>query len=96
MSKITKLILQNFRNFENKKFIFDSQQIFLSGKNGSGKSNILESLTLLGRTPSLRNSDFDEMLKVETGQFSVFGQIDGHDFIEKISINFVKNPKKKI
>jgi len=93
---INKLILQNFRNFENKKFIFDSQQIFLSGKNGSGKSNILESLTLLGRTPSLRNSDFDEMLKVETEQFSVFGQVNGHDFIEKISVNFVKNPKKKI
>ncbi len=92
---INKLILQNFRNFENQKFIFDNQQIFLSGKNGSGKSNVLESLTILGRTPSIRNSDFDEMLKIDAPQFSVFGQVSGHDFIEKISVNFVENPKKK-
>jgi hypothetical protein len=29
-------------NFENQKFSFDNQQILLSGKNGCGKSNILE------------------------------------------------------
>lgn len=90
-----KLILQNFRNFENQKFSFDNQQILLSGKNGCGKSNILESLTLLGRTASLRNSDFEEMLKINDLQFTIFGQIINHDFIEKISLHFVKNPKKK-
>ncbi len=92
---INKLILQNFRNFENQKFNFDNQQILLSGKNGCGKSNILESLTMLGRNPSLRNSDFEEMVKINSSQFTIFGQTCNHDFIEKISLNFTKNPKKK-
>lgn len=92
---ISKLILQNFRNFEQQKFIFNNSQIILTGKNGCGKSNVLESLTMLGRNPNLRGADFDEMIKVSHDNFNIFCEILNHDFIEKISLNFNKEPKKK-
>jgi len=61
-TRITKLLLQNFRNFEYKKFSFNSNLILLSGNNGIGKTNTLEAISLLGRNSSLRGDDLEEMV----------------------------------
>ncbi len=76
---------------------FNKNFILLCGHNGVGKSNILESLSLLGRSPSLRNSSFDEMLPANgaVAQFSIFAAIQNHDFIEKIAVSFDAASKKK-
>lgn len=100
--QITKLILQNFRNFSEKKFNFSRKIIFFSGKNGVGKTNLLESLTLFGKNPNLRGADFEEMLflnyenQEKSPQFSIYCDIVNHNSIEKIGIAFEKERKKKI
>ncbi len=95
MSLITKIILSNFRNFTSKKIEFSKPLVLLAGNNGVGKTNILESLTLLGRGSSLRGADFEEMIAENSNSFTIFSEISDHEFIEKIGISFDRTHKKK-
>jgi DNA replication and repair protein RecF len=102
MTQISKIILTNFRNFLSKKIEFSKQLVLFVGSNGIGKTNILEGLSLLGRSPSLRGSDFesmildDKVLEEKKQQFGIYCEISGHEFIEKIGLSFDANHKKKI
>jgi DNA replication and repair protein RecF len=100
MLKISEIVLNNFRNFSSKKINFSSDFVAFVGENGAGKTNILESLTLLGKGSLLRNSDFNEMILYENKKerkqyFSVYAKIKDHDFIEEISVSFDLSDKKK-
>ena len=95
MIKVTKLLLTNFRNFSSRKIEFNSPSVLLVGANGIGKTNILESLTILGRNAALRSSDFEEMIKIGEKNFAIYAEISGHEFIEKIAISFDVAQKKK-
>ncbi len=100
--EITKLIVENFRNFKTRTLNFSSQLVLFSGKNGVGKTNILEALTLFGKNQNLRGIDFDEMLATnyesqeKQQSFSLFCEISNHDFIEKIGISYNQNGKKNL
>ena len=94
--KISKLILTNFRNFSSKKLEFSHQLTLFVGKNGVGKTNILEGLTLLGRSSSLRGNDFESMIQEEKKQFAIYAEFLNHDLIEKIGTSFDVQKKKKI
>lgn len=100
--QISKLILTNFRNFLSKKIEFSNQLVLFAGANGVGKTNILESLSLLGRSPSLRGCDFEEMIlddkisQEKKQQFSIYSEVTNHEFIEKIGLSFDSTQKKKI
>ena len=99
--QIKKIILTNFRNFLSKKIEFSRPLVLLAGNNGVGKTNILEALTLLGRSTSMRGSDFEEMifddqiLKEKKPQFTIYAELQDHEFIEKIGISFSSAQKKK-
>ncbi|MDX2083002.1 MAG: AAA family ATPase [Rickettsiales bacterium] len=100
--QITKLLLDNFRNFASKKFSFSQSLVLFVGINGAGKTNILEALTLLGRNSSLRGADFEEMIFFDKindekkSQFAIYAEISNHQFIEKIGLSFCVTNKKKI
>lgn len=102
MTQIKKLILTNFRNFLSKKLDFSHSLILLSGRNGTGKTNILEALTLLGRGTAMRSADFEEMIfdnqisQEKKSQFTIFAEISNHEFIEKIGTSFGLPQKKKV
>ena len=99
-TKITRLLLQNFRNFEYKKFSFNSNLIFLSGNNGIGKTNTLEAISLLGRNSSLRGDDLEEMVMQNSqnsaNSFNIFAQLQNNDYIDNLAIKYDKNLRKKI
>lgn len=101
MIQISKLVITNFRNLLSKKLEFSCPLILLVGENGVGKTNILESLTLLGRNSSLRGNDFEEMLwenslsKEKKTQFAIYAELIGHDLIEKLGTSFELQKKKK-
>ena len=92
---ISKLVLNNFRNFSSKKLEFNANQILFCGANGIGKTNILEAISLIGRSPSLRGDEYDEMLKKDALNFSIYCELKNHNFLEKIAVKFDKNSKKK-
>ena len=79
---ISKLVLNNFRNFSTKKLEFNAKQILFCGANGVGKTNSLEALSLLGRSPSLRGDEYDEMLKNDATNFSIYCELINHNFLE--------------
>jgi DNA replication and repair protein RecF len=58
---IQKLSLHNFRNFEKRNFAFEAQQVVIAGKNGIGKTNILEAISLLAPGRGLRNAKLDDI-----------------------------------
>ncbi len=93
--QISRIVLSNFRNFTSKKISFDRPLVLLAGNNGVGKTNILESLTLLGRGTSLRGADFEEIIAEKAPAFAIYAEFSDHEFIEKIGISFERNSKKK-
>jgi DNA replication and repair protein RecF len=92
---ISKLVLNNFRNFSSNKFEFKAHQVLLCGANGVGKTNCLEALSIMGRSPSLRGDEYDEMLKNDAQNFSIYSELKNHNFLEKIAVKFDRNSKKK-
>lgn len=61
---IESLELVNFRNFSRKIFEFEGPDILLSGPNGSGKTNILESIAYLSILRSFRGAHSRELTKL--------------------------------
>ncbi|MFZ9181530.1 MAG: DNA replication/repair protein RecF [Rickettsiales bacterium] len=97
---IDKLIINNFRNFSQKKLEFNSQQVIFCGNNGVGKTNSLEAISLMGRNKSLREDDFDEMINIESSktnpEFTIFAELGNHDYINNIAVKYNLFTKKKI
>lgn len=63
--KITKLYLNNFRNYTNTTVEFDDGVNFVVGKNAQGKTNLLESLYLMSVGKSPKNSKEKQLIKFE-------------------------------
>ena len=58
---ITSLTLENFRNYRALSLTLPTAPVVLRGKNGAGKTNILEALSLLSPGRGLRNARLREM-----------------------------------
>lgn len=61
MNLIHNIILQNFRNYSFRQFEFSSNINFFVGKNGSGKTNLLEAISLLGITSGIKKADIKNL-----------------------------------
>ena len=66
MAKIKNIQLFNFRNFKNYKTTFDDKLNILFGDNGSGKTNILEGISLIAKGRGIRNSSIVDLIKKKT------------------------------
>lgn len=58
---ITRLSLHNFRNYRDYRIEAGGQPIIITGNNGIGKTNLLESLSLLVPGKGLRKAAFDDL-----------------------------------
>ena len=54
--RIQGISLSNYRNYKSLKLDISKQIILLYGENGTGKTNILESISLLSCSTGFRNS----------------------------------------
>ena len=61
---INSLSIQNFRNHENIEIITKKPSVVIYGKNGVGKTSILEAISIFTNSKGLRNSKLIEMIKV--------------------------------
>tara|TARA_B100000212_G_scaffold322367_1_gene281663 strand:- start:594 stop:1757 length:1164 start_codon:yes stop_codon:yes gene_type:complete len=59
-NRVQSLKLKNFRSYDNLDCTFKGCPVVLSGPNGSGKTNILESLSLLSPGRGLRRAPFEQ------------------------------------
>lgn len=79
--------LENFRNIEAASLSFESRRIFLHGRNGQGKSNLLEALGLLHAVRSFRTADLRPLVKQGQQRARIYYEVEsGSGGVEKILI----------
>lgn len=92
--KINKLHLLNFRNYEDCYVDFKDTVTVFYGKNGQGKTNILESIFYSSFGLSHRTNKEDEMMKFSAEGMAVFSDFLKEDGVHSINIKrFLDNGK---
>lgn len=98
-SYIKKLTLTNYRVYENSSFDFAPKINIIYGKNGIGKTNILEAISFLSPGKGFLNSNLNDVLKIGTNNWTIFSNIENDDIVDTIAVfseSDEENLKKKI
>jgi DNA replication and repair protein RecF len=66
--RLTRLALQTFRNYAHVALKLDGRHVCLFGSNGSGKTNLLEAVSMLGPGKGLRSADLPDLIQIKEGQ----------------------------
>ncbi len=70
------LKLTDFRNYDSARLDLDARSVVLVGENGSGKTNLLEAVSLLGPGHGLRGRPYAELVKKDgQGSFTIAATI---------------------
>lgn len=86
---LSKLLIENFRSYNKQLFEFDPLVNLIIGPNGSGKTNILESIYFLASGKSFRSSSGSQLIKWDAPFTSVRGKVDG----QEIEVQLIKDPQ---
>ena len=90
---IKEIKLNSFRNYKEERVYFNENSNIIKGKNGQGKTNLLESIYILSMGKSFRTLKDDELIKFGEKGFSIKGLFikDG----EELSIEIRQKGKEK-
>ena len=95
--KLRSIYLENFRSYKKLNVkIGDFKFIILTGKNGSGKTNLLEAISFLSPGKGLRNSKLDEVINADSNskQSTIFFVVENEKKKNEIGILFTNNNLK--
>ena len=97
MAKISKINFSNFRNFENFQISFNKKTNIFIGDNGSGKTNILEGISLISKGRGLRNSAISNLIKFNKKNFQIKCCLNVNENIYDIDVftSFKENKIRK-
>ena len=70
MGHFKEIQLLNFRNFESYKIDFSKNCNVLFGKNGTGKTNLIEAISLFGKGRGIRKDHIKNLIKKNKNSFS--------------------------
>ncbi|HLD95875.1 MAG TPA: AAA family ATPase [Alphaproteobacteria bacterium] len=76
---LTTLRLQNFRNIQSAEFSLNKGTVLLKGPNGSGKTSVLEALSLFSPGKGLRASKFQEIKRDLVHSWGVFASFEDYN-----------------
>ena len=89
--------LKNFRNFSDKTFQFKTRLNVIYGLNGQGKTNLLESVSVLCLTKSFRTKNDADLIRHGETSFSVSAEVDLDTGVSKeICVQYARDAGKKI
>ena len=91
--KLRSVYLENFRSYQKLNIeIKNFKYVVLTGKNGTGKTNILEAISFLSPGKGFRNTRLDEVINTESNsnQSSIFFIIEKENQKNEIGIGFTK------
>lgn len=92
------LRLNNFRNYEKREVEFSPEINLIYGNNGSGKTNILEAISVISNLKSFRNVSDQNMVKWNSEYYYCRGEITGANY-SRFEVGFYKEAdqsRKKI
>ncbi|MCX8473303.1 MAG: DNA replication and repair protein RecF [Sediminibacterium sp.] len=90
------LHLIQFRNHPNKKLEFNKKIIGICGKNGTGKSNLLDSIYMLGLTKSYFNRNDASNIGFNLDGYAIEGIYTEDSLTNKVRIVCRQNEKKEV
>jgi len=94
---IEELQCHEFRNLKNATFTFNSKLNLIIGKNGSGKSSLLESIYTLSTSKSFRTQHLKNCITHNANKFILFGKYNNHTIgIQKESIKLLTKVNNQI
>ncbi len=95
---ISKIILNNFRNYKSRNFQFNPNITIIFGENGVGKTNILEAISLFKKGRGIRSINLDEMVlsDVKESKFTIYSELNNHNEIANCATSFDKLTSKRI
>lgn len=91
---VKNLTLRNFRNYDFTSIEFDPKLNIITGKNGAGKTNIVEAIYFLSLARSFRTSEYGELIK-NRRQFSTIEATVEQDTIKKDIVALMTSSSKK-
>lgn len=86
--------LKNYRNYDLLKLKFTPTINIIVGKNGQGKTNILESLYYTGHLKSHRVNDDTILIKNNKKNFKILSKIQKNEFLDEIKIENTEYSQK--
>ena len=92
--EIKKLKLENYRNYDSLELDFDKKNTIFIGNNAQGKTNILESIYVLGLTKSYLNINEKNLIKFNNLYTKVCGTVIDNNIEKKLEIIINEKGKK--
>ena len=86
MALVREITLRNFRNFEEKTITFDSADVIFTGKNGVGKSNLLEAIGFLSTLRSFRRSPVKDMITIGKESFTLSADVEHRSRVINLAV----------
>ena len=76
---VSRLLLTDFRNYQNLALDFEPGAVVLTGENGAGKTNLLEAISFLSPGRGLRRAAHDDVTRATAGQngFAIHARVQG-------------------
>ena len=82
-SYISKLKLTNYRNFERLNLELPDSSIALVGRNGVGKTNIIEAISVMQPGRGIRSAKFSDMTFNKSNYFGIYTELfDGEEKVQ--------------
>lgn len=75
---LTQITLTNFRNYESLRFDITAPMTVIYGANGSGKTNLLEAISLLTPGRGIRSCSLQDVKKHGSNEWSVVANVSGY------------------
>ena len=88
---IKKIVLKNFRNYEEESFILNPNKNIIYGDNAQGKTNILEAIFLCSLARSFRTKKDNELIKIGKDNASIEIEYQKSDRDGKIKLEISNN-----
>lgn len=94
---LTKINLKNFRNYFKQDISFNKGINIIIGQNAKGKTNILESIYVLGLTKSYRTNTEVNLINFNESFFNISGKAKfDNGIVRMLGVNYNRNLEKKL
>ncbi len=90
---LNNLKLMNFRNYGSLDIHFSPEINFITGDNGSGKTNIIEAVSVISNLKSLRNTYDSKIVKWGSTSYYCSGNVIDSEY-EKFEVGFINESEK--